>query len=252
MKSLSKILATLIVTISFNTLADVEDVIQKTFDVDADVKFSLENINGGVTIESWSQNSIEVIATIKAKTQDDRDKVKIEFKSSSSKVEVETKHKESSMWGGDDNVNASVTYQVKVPASAELTDVELVNGSLAITGVQGGVEAATVNGQMMIEDVAGDIELDSVNGKIKLTVSDLANTQKIDVDTVNGVIQIYVPEPFNADVDIETLNGSIKNQFGLVEEEGLVVGNSVSGRVGSGDVSVEIETVNGSVKLYKR
>ena len=45
-----------------------------------------------------------------------------------------------------------VEYTLTVPRWAVIDDVELVNGSLMITGVQGGIDADTVNGNIVVRE----------------------------------------------------------------------------------------------------
>ena len=46
-------------------------------------------------------------------------------------------------------------------------------------------------------------------------------------------------------------NSTKKNDFGLKAEKNMFVGRSLQGDIGSGDVSISIESVNGSVKILK-
>jgi len=79
--------------------ADVIDNVEKSFSVNADSKFSLNNINGSVEITSWQEPTIKIEATIEADNQDERDRVEIKMKQNGQHVQVLTDYEESSGWG---------------------------------------------------------------------------------------------------------------------------------------------------------
>ena len=140
-----------------------------------------------------------------------------------------------------------------VPVNAELSAIDLVNGSLIIDGVQGDIKAELVNGSIEAMKLAGDSDLSSVNGSIKVTYQDtVTELENIDLETVNGSIKLYLPDGINASVDVDTMHGSIKNDFGLRANKNTFVGRSLRGDIGSGDVKITMESVNGSVKILKK
>ncbi|NQZ24420.1 MAG: DUF4097 family beta strand repeat protein [Colwellia sp.] len=230
--------------------ADVEETIEKSFDVNEQATFRLANINGAVDIQGWDRNEIRVTAFIKAQTQEARDRIKIEFNQSSNGVSVETEHKQQSSW--NNKQSGKVDYTVMVPFGASLSDIELVNGSLVIDKVQGEIKADTVNGSINIAGFADNIELNSVNGSIKATYNEIdKGINNIELSTVNGSIKLFMPDNLNATIDAETMHGSIKTAFGLSSDKKMFSGRTLSGTVGSGDIRINLESVNGSIKVLK-
>ena len=139
-----------------------------------------------------------------------------------------------------------------VPFSASLADIELVNGSLVINKVQGEIKANTVNGSINVQGLADDLELNSVNGSIKATYQQIDNNiDEIELATVNGSIKLYLPSELNATINAETMHGSIKTGFGLSSNKKMFAGRSLSGSVGSGNININLESVNGSIKVMK-
>ena len=214
MLTLSTILATPI-------QAKVIDEVSKTFDVSADAQFQLDNINGSVEIAGWNKDQIQVSAVITANNQSDRDRIRLEMDQTSLGVIVETKYEKESRWR--DNGSGKVDYTVKVPFGASLSDIELVNGSLSIENITGQVNAELVNGSIKAKGLAATTELSSVNGSIKVWVQSAEDHLKhIDLETVNGSIKLYLPADINASVDVDTMHGSIKNDFGLQADKKYV------------------------------
>jgi len=236
---------------AFSVYADVTDTIEKSFDVNANSHFSLENINGEVNISSWSESVIKVEATIRADNQSEFDRVDVKIKQSGQQVSVETDYEENSSWGN--NQSAQVTYKVWLPTDTNLSKIELVNGSLSIENVAGKINAQVVNGSIKATGLTSNSEISSVNGSIKAYYQGASSDLKdIDIETVNGSIKLYLPKDISANLDLETMHGSIKTEFGLSSQENTFTGHSLRGDIGSGDVDINMESVNGSIKVMKK
>jgi len=238
-------------SIAFPTFADVTDVVEKSFDVAEESQFSLDNINGEIEIVSWTQLSIKVEATIQADDQDEIDRVNIKMKQNGDRVTVETDYEEESSWRN--NRSAQVTYKVWLPTNTNLADINLVNGSLTIEDVAGEVNAQVVNGSIKATGLTRNSEISTVNGSIKAYYHSVsADLKDIEIETVNGSIKLYLPSEINANLDLETMHGSIKTEFGLSSEENTFTGHSLRGDIGSGDIDINMESVNGSIKVIKK
>lgn len=246
MKISKMILAASILT-STMAVADVERKITKTFDVNANSEFRLDNVNGEVDISTWDKATIEVIANISADSEKALNLIEVEMRSNSNGVTVHTHHKKNN-WGNGGS--GSVDYIVKVPKSVSLKSIEMVNGSLQVEGVEGEVDVEMVNGSVSIEGLTRDSHVSSVNGSIDISYASAASDlDEIELETVNGRIKLTVPESMGLDVDVETMHGSIKNDMGLQMKKSGFIGKELTGIVGNGEVNVEIETVNGGVRI---
>ena len=76
--------------------------------------------------------------------------------------------------------------------------------------------------------------------------------QRASCDTVNGSIQVYLPENASASVNAESLNGSIKGgDFDLEVHKGRFIGRDMQGTIGDGSARLSLDTVNGSIRVAK-
>lgn len=240
----------LAITMAAPAYADVKDVVEKSFSVNDNSTFTLSNINGEVEITSWQQEKIKVVATIKADDQESRDRISVKMKQHGEQVDVSTHYEKA--FNYKNNNSGQVSYQVWLPASTNLSDIELVNGSLTIDGVQGEVEAELVNGSVVAKGLSQNSEISSVNGSIKAYYQSLDNKlDDIEIETVNGSIKLYLPEEVNAALDIETMHGSISTDFGLQAKKNSFVGRSLRDNIGNGGAKINLESVNGSIKVLK-
>lgn len=241
------ILAGIVLTTSLQVFADVRDEVKKSFVVSEGAEFRLSNVNGEVDVQGWDKNEIQVVAIIQAKDQDARDRIEVDMKENSRGVSVETQYKKSS-WGN--NSGGSVNYQVKLPHGTKLSEVESVNGSIVIEDVSGEMKLTTVNGSIDASGLTKDSEVTSVNGGIEVKYAGIADSlRNISVETVNGRVKLVLPKAIGADIEVETMHGSIRNDFGLEAKKNAFIGRSLEGTIGDGRVRINIETVNGSVSI---
>jgi DUF4097 and DUF4098 domain-containing protein YvlB len=224
--------------------ADVTQEFHRTVPLTADGRLSLDNINGDVEITGWDKQEVQIDAVKSARDQQRLDNIRIEINSSSSSVEIETKYPEHLF----NNNPGSVHYTLHVPQNARLDEIKLVNGSLDVQKLNGEVHADLVNGKLRASDLAGAADLSTVNGTIEANYASLNNVREITLKSVNGRIDLQLPQSPNADVDASVVNGSISTDFPLTVK-GRFVGKSMEGTLGSGGLKIELNNVNGSIHL---
>ena len=214
--------------------------------------FSISNVNGSINITGVKGNTtVEIVATKKADNQEELDKIEIEISASADvdEIVVETELGDSDKWYSRGSNSGSVKYEVKVPAGTMLDSVETVNGGVMISGVSGNVVAESVNGSLELRDLEGDARLSTVNGSVDAEFIRLEGQQSVKAETVNGRVTIKLPEKPDVEINADTLNGGINGRdFGLETEKGFV-GSDLNGKIGNGSARMNIDTVNGSIKI---
>ncbi len=220
----------------------------QTFPLAADGRLRLENINGDVVIEAWDRAEVSVQTVIRARSQESLEEVTIAIDARDDSIHIETVYPErENRWGH--NNPASVDYTIRMPRGGQIDELELVNGSLVLSGVTGDVNGSLVNGQAEASDLAGDVELSTVNGSLDVSLTELGADQSIKLESVNGSLQLKVPGYADADIEASTVHGGISNDFGLEEKRGRYVGSSLRGTLGNGGARVELDNVNGSISI---
>jgi DUF4097 and DUF4098 domain-containing protein YvlB len=224
--------------------AEVTQEFHRTVPLSADGRVSLNNINGDVEITGWSKNEVQIDAVKTAPDQERLNNMRIEVNTSGNSVDIETKYPERLV----NNNPGSVHYTLHVPQNARIDKINLVNGSLDIQKVSGEVNASLVNGKVRASDLAGTADLATVNGPVEANYSSLNNVHQIKLSSVNGAVNLLLPQSPNADVSASVVNGSISTDFPLTVK-GRFVGKSMSGTLGSGGVNIELNNVNGSIHI---
>ncbi|MGD9020519.1 MAG: DUF4097 family beta strand repeat-containing protein [Lysobacterales bacterium] len=243
------VLATLLL-VGGSVLADVTKEETYTFTLDDGGRFSLSNVNGSVTVTGVDGNQVEIVATKKADDEDDLENIEILISDSADEIVVETEIGKSSRWfsfGG--NNSGAVAYEVTVPAGTVLDCIDTVNGDVTISGVNARVVAESVNGGIDVDGLVDDASLSTVNGSIDARFRKLDGGQKVKAETVNGRVAITLPADADVEVSADTLNGGINaRDFGLETEKGFV-GSDLNGNIGDGSATLNIDTVNGSIRI---
>jgi hypothetical protein len=151
----------------------------------------------------------------------------------------------------DDNSGWSVSYDIWVPSSSNL-DMQTSNGSIHVEGTSGRVSAHSLNGSINLKDVIGDVEGETTNGSmnVDLISGNSVQNKGMSLKTVNGSIHLQLPTAMGAEVEASTVNGSVHNDFADTQETKRV--QNVKFTIGSGGPKIEVETVNGSVRISRQ
>lgn len=246
------LLAAALFSIALTAQADVTDVEEFDFELNSGGTLSVENINGDIVITAGRDNQVHIIATKKAGTQEYMDGMEIQVSASDDRITIRTEHpKTSGRWFGLGERSGSVSYEIIAPVDANLDSIETVNGEIEIAGIYGDVSADTTNGDINLTDLRGNLKADTVNGSVMASFDSFGGRQKVSAETVNGRIQLRLPENASARVNADTVNGGIDaDDFGLQVDKGFL-GRDCEGDIGDGDGRIKLSTVNGAIKIRK-
>ncbi|HUI83786.1 MAG TPA: DUF4097 family beta strand repeat-containing protein [Candidatus Binatia bacterium] len=236
--------AFLALLISLPAYAEVTQEFHRSVPLSQNGRVSLSNINGDVEITGWSRNEVQIDAVKTARDQQRLDEARIEVNAGSDSVEIQTVYPE----GRTNNNPASVHYTLHVPQNARIDKVDLVNGSLTVQKLTGEVNANLVNGKLHASGLSGEADLATVNGSIDANYTSLNNVRQITLKSVNGSIDLLLPQSPSADVSASTVNGGITTDFPLTVQ-GHWVGKHMSGTLGSGGVHIDLNNVNGGIHI---
>lgn len=226
--------------------AEVHEQWQRIVPLNANGSFSLQNINGQVTVLGWERNTVEIDAIKSADSASKLSEARIELNGSGYSVDVETRYT-----NHHHNNPARVDYMVRVPRGARISKLESVNGNVKIDSMHGRIYAHTVNGKLEVWNAASDLELTAVNGEIKATLT-RGNHGVTRLNAVNGNVILGLPVGINARLKISSTNGKIQSELPVsVARPKYGPGMSVNTMLGSGKAIIDLATVNGNIFLRK-
>ena len=218
----------------------------------------VKGINGNVEATPSSSGEVEVVAVKSARRSNPED-VRIEVVRHSEGVTICAVYPNS---GGRANTcepgsrghmnvrdnDTEVSFTVRVPSGVRFNG-RTVNGRVEANNLTADVEATTVNGDVEVT-TTGMASAKTVNGSITVAMGRADWTGDMEFKTVNGSIDISMPASLSAEVEVKTLNGSISSDFPLTVQ-GTFSRRHMTGTIGGGGRSLQLETVNGSVQIRR-
>lgn len=142
--------------------------------------------------------------------------------------------------------DVQVDFRVEVPDGVSFVG-RTVNGHVRADGIDGDVIAVTVNGDIEIA-TSGLAQAETVNGSIEASIGSPSLADGTAFTTVNGSITLDLPDDVDAELDASWLNGSFESDLPFLLE-GRVSRRSAHGMLGDGGPELELETVNGSIRI---
>jgi len=144
--------------------------------------------------------------------------------------------------------DVAVRFTVHLPRGVKV-DVSTFNGEVAIDGAAAPVVANTMNGKILVHTSVGPVTANTLNGSIEAAMDALTGGD-IELTTKNGAITAVLPSGLNAIVDASTVNGRVETDFPL-QVTGKISPRHVRGTIGSGGMTLRLNTVNGSVVIRR-
>ena len=219
----------------------------------------IKGVNGDVNAQGGTGSEVEVTAVKKGR-RSDPESVRVEVVQHGDGVTIcavypdvdgrpnECRPGEGGRMSTRDN-DVSVTFTVRVPTGVRFIG-KTVNGDVTAKALTGPVSLKTVNGSAEFSTSAyGDAT--TVNGSIRGSMDRADWNGQLEFATVNGSVTLDLPADVHSELRATTVNGDITTDFPMTVT-GRINRRTLHGTVGNGGRSMNIETVNGSVKLHRR
>jgi len=235
---------------------DETERFEQTYPLNANGRVSVSNVNGSIAIETWDKSEVKLEYVKTADSRERLSEVEVRIDTRADSIRIETDYDKTQHGGSErswkNNDKLVVEYKLIVPRGAVLDEIETVNGSITIANASNMTKASAVNGEVRATNLRGTANLSTVNGTVQADFDQLQSGSKISLDTVNGTVNLVIPSDANATVKADTLNGSITNDFGLPVRKGQYIGRDLHGKIGSGDVQIKLNSVNGGLSVKRK
>ncbi|MDH4063978.1 MAG: DUF4097 domain-containing protein [Acidobacteriota bacterium] len=256
---------------------------------------TLETFDGSIEIHSWDRNEVEVEIEKRAMEQTLIDQMTVEAEQDGNRIVLRVKRPsavEERHFTIGVHYSPSARLMVAVPRAGSIQartddgairveDLEghLVfrsgDGSISADRVSGDVEVRTDDGAIRMEKATGRLQLETDDGSITIqgmpTVlrartsdgairvrldSDTAMADTWDLNTRDGSITLTLPSVFNAEIDAETGDGSVRSshpdlQVGDTGGERRRAPRELRARMGQGGPVLKIRTGDGSIRFER-
>jgi hypothetical protein len=159
--------------------------------------------------------------------------------------------------------NKTVDFDIKIPRRFSLKISSIDNGRIEIIRVSGNIVADNPFGDIILDNVSGSAVLNSVNGKIRAIFSAVDAASPMMLTSLEGNIELYLPEKVNANIKMRSDNGDLFTEFDIKpikrqtevrkNEQGNVYSleNWTTGALNNGGPEYFVSTFNGNIYLKK-
>jgi hypothetical protein len=211
-------------------------------------RLRLEGINGNVTVTALTEADSVIIKGEKrvgSESMQDAEahlqELEVSVREIAGEVYVKTNQPDQTY-----GRSYAVDYNITLPQDLEVV-VTNVNGAVDIDSVNGYVSVVNVNGQVDLDDIIGSVSVSLVNGQINAGVTPTKGGV-ISMATVNGGINLDIPQYTSAEFSATVVNGTITISD-LVLTGIVSTPTSLTGTLGTGEGTITLGTVNGSISV---
>lgn len=220
---------------------------------------------GSVTIESWNQSSVEVVAEleIEAPTEDDLNRIAavtgfaINDEMNAVSIVTTGTHDKAFMKKNAKNFPKkllglpwSVNYHIRVPQMCDL-DVNIGKGAFNLSGVEGAmlIKAAESNANLTL--TGGDVIVSVGTGTMTVNIPSRGwRGRGADINLASGTLNLNLAPSFNAYINADILRvGTIDNKYPTLKprERTKATPTSITGRAGTGGATLNFKLGDGNL-----
>lgn len=224
-------------------VSDDKTVINGSYPLGDNATVSLTNITGNITIEGWDQPQADVRVVKEGGSEQDRQAVQIKLNSSKDLLSLETSPTRSSP--------VETHYELKLPSHVRAVEIKAADSAVKLSQMTGAITVSVQGSSIELKDTSGAVRTKIVKGETKATLSQSPG-EPLELSSISGDIELRLRGDINADIAAETIDGEIEADDGLkLKIEKRTMGQSATGRLGSGGVVIRIKTINGDIRIKK-
>jgi hypothetical protein len=259
---------------------------EKRFTVDGRADVRVTTFDGSIEIRSWDKPDVLVEIEKRGPTKAALEKLEVVSGQKGRVIELEVKKPREESFGGigfhrtpyarlivsvprETDVRASSgDGSIRIERVSGRIDLRTGDGSIRASDVAGTLSLDTGDGSITVDQADGTLQLDTADGSvnvsgrlsaIKLHTGDgsivyrveagVKMTEPWEITTGDGSVSLYLPREFDADLDVHTGDGSIRNELALGSDTIDHERRTLRGKLGNGGKLLRIRTGDGSIRL---
>ena len=275
----------------------------KTFKVTGQPQLVLDTFDGAIELHSWDRPEVEVEVEKRAMEQTLLDEIKITTEQKGDAITIKVTGPTRQQFRGVTvgvHISPTARLRVAVPRNSNIQATsgdgsiraEALDGTLLLTTVDGSVVGSRLGGDIKVRTGDGSIRLDHSTGTLDLETTDgtivlddakpsvlkartgdgsiragiepdTVMTDNWDLTTSDGTVVLTLPDPFNAELDAETSDGSVRSSHPLLEDdraerrqgegsdERRERRRTLRSKMGEGGKLLKIRTGDGSIRIER-
>lgn len=198
--------------------------------------FELKNVEGDVDVVVATGKKVRVRAV---KSGKDANRVEIEVVERKGGIVVKPKYPKR-------GANARIDFTIELPASVAL-EAKLVNGDVDVKSAGSPLKLETVSGDIHAAG-SDDVSVKTVEGNAVVALGSSARHAQL--GTVNGKLEVRLPDALGFEVNASTLNGKILSEY-PADHANEMVGSKASLVHGDRAAKIHMKSVNGRIAIKK-
>lgn len=131
-------------------------------------------------------------------------------------------------------------------------NLKTVDGRITLSQGKGEVEIVTVDGDILMQGEIEPLRVQTTDGDIKIEVNPGAKISRPwHLQTIDGNIDLSLPPDLSADLDLETIDGSIRCDLRMTLQSTRGK-KQISGRLNQGGPLISLKTVDGFIWIKEK
>jgi len=254
-----------------------EETIQKSFPLPPEARKALEigNVFGSIEVTGGNSSQVQIVVakTIRAESNESLERARKEVT-----LDIEQHEGALKLYVNgpfrcrcDDcrdsregrGYSVKMDFQVQVPSEIDLKVKTVNEGDVKVSNVTGDFLVRNVNGRIEMKAVAGSGTARTVNGPVTVWFRQNPRSSS-EFRTINGDVELRFVSGLSADFRFKTFNGGIYSDFPVTSLPARPVSEERHGtkwvlrsdrftaaRVGSGGPEIQIENLNGDIRILE-
>lgn len=260
---------------------------EKRFTVTGTPDVRLTTFDGSIQVQSWDKPDVLVEIEKRGATRESVETLKVTAEQHGNTIEIEVKAPpRESFTGIGFHRSTSAKLIVSLPRRSDVRAksgdgtirIERVNGKIELRTGDGGIRATDVAGELTLNTSDGTITVAGAEGRLDLDTGDggvnvtgKLNSVRLhtgdgsivyraepgstmednwEISTGDGGVSLFLPREFDADLDVHTGDGTIRNELRVTAgSTGEVSRRTVRGKLNDGGKLLRVRTGDGSVRL---
>jgi len=234
----------IVLAVALVAAADVSDRQTRVIPLPPGKSLSIEVTIGTVRIDGWDKPDVEIIVERRAPDNAQLARVPLTIDDSPARLSVRALQTENTT---DPACRTDVT--IRVPRTALLDRVQVLEGRIAIDGFSGSLTADIRRGPIDGKNVSGTLRLEAGIGSVTISEARLSETGLLRLRSFNGDVRLSLAaRPVNARIMALALNGHVKSDIPLTRRDtwGPRWGEAT---LGKGEPVISIDVVTGMVEI---
>ena len=231
----------------------VEEVFERLCTIEPSANITIQNGEGAVLVYGSNANEMRVHAAKKAYSRARLAQIAVNVDVKPGSVSIATKFPPKPKWGLFDR-SGTVDYTIVVPATANISGLDLDAGEILVDGIRGQMTRARLgDGRMFTRNCFTALELTLRRGNLIISY-DWWEPSKFSAEVQIGQGNALAHLPTDAAFHLlaKTAQGKILNDFetSAVEASATAAGVNIDTLVnGGGEATVKIRVMKGDIKI---